>query len=184
MPHNKYLNWPSVSRVVKDLIPNPGVDSWKARVGEDKAKLISKEATDYGTNLHSMIEKAIKANRWPRKYNLDRAKKFVKEHPGGDVEVHCLDKEARFHGTIDYACPRFNCIADWKSGRMFDIGSFFQMLGYSFLSKTKDAVLIPVGEKAKYLKPCWFIDLNTKWPVWDAMVETWWKINPSGVESE
>lgn len=181
MPHNTHLNWPSVSQIVKDLIPNPGIDAWKARVGQADADRTSQEARDYGTHIHAVIEQAIKTNKWTRKFNLKYAKAIVKTYPNGDSEKHVTNGLLKFHGTIDYLSS--DCIADWKTGRSFDVLSFFQMLGYSYLGGKDRAVLIPVGEKAKYLKPCWFMGLSRKWPIWESMVHTWWKFNPSGCES-
>lgn len=37
-------------------IPNPSLDEWKARVGEEEANRISSEATNRGTKIHSIFE--------------------------------------------------------------------------------------------------------------------------------
>jgi hypothetical protein len=47
--------YPSVTTVLGHL-PNPGLESWKRRVGEVEAKRISKEATDRGTRIHKLAE--------------------------------------------------------------------------------------------------------------------------------
>lgn len=49
-------NLPSVTTIIGQVLPNPGITAWKARVGEDEARRVSKEATDWGTGLHALIE--------------------------------------------------------------------------------------------------------------------------------
>ena len=47
--------YPSVTSVLGHR-PNPGIDAWKKRVGEQEAKRISKLATDRGTRIHKLAE--------------------------------------------------------------------------------------------------------------------------------
>lgn len=46
----------SVTTVIGSTLPNPGIDAWKLRVGEDEAERISREATDWGTAVHALVE--------------------------------------------------------------------------------------------------------------------------------
>lgn len=48
---------PSVTTILAQAIPNHGIAEWKARVGAAEAERISREATDYGTALHKIIER-------------------------------------------------------------------------------------------------------------------------------
>lgn len=47
---------PSVTTIISQTLSNPGIAAWKARVGEDEARRISKEATDWGTGIHALVE--------------------------------------------------------------------------------------------------------------------------------
>lgn len=47
--------YPSVTSVLGHL-PNPGIEAWKKRVGEEEAKRVSKKATDRGTRIHTLAE--------------------------------------------------------------------------------------------------------------------------------
>lgn len=46
---------PSVTTILS-TIPNPGLDEWRERVGEEEANRVSKEATTIGTYMHDMLE--------------------------------------------------------------------------------------------------------------------------------
>ena len=49
--------YPSVTTILTTLA-NDGITAWKLRVGLAEAGRISKDATDYGTSLHSLFERA------------------------------------------------------------------------------------------------------------------------------
>lgn len=46
---------PSVTTILSTL-PNPELDAWRERVGEEEANRISKEATTIGSYMHDMLE--------------------------------------------------------------------------------------------------------------------------------
>jgi hypothetical protein len=48
--------YPSVTTIISQTLPNPGITAWKLRVGEDEARRVSKEATDWGTGIHALVE--------------------------------------------------------------------------------------------------------------------------------
>jgi len=47
---------PSVTTIISQTLPNPGITAWKLRVGEEEAQRVSKEATDWGTGIHALVE--------------------------------------------------------------------------------------------------------------------------------
>lgn len=47
---------PSVTTIIGQTLPNPGIAAWKLRVGEEEAQRVSKEATDWGTGIHALVE--------------------------------------------------------------------------------------------------------------------------------
>ena len=50
---------PSVTTILGSL-PNPGLDEWRERVGEEEAARVSKEATTIGTCMHDRLEAYVK----------------------------------------------------------------------------------------------------------------------------
>jgi hypothetical protein len=48
--------FPSVTTIISQALPNPGILAWKLRVGEEEAQRVSKEATDWGTGIHALVE--------------------------------------------------------------------------------------------------------------------------------
>jgi ATP-dependent exoDNAse (exonuclease V) beta subunit len=49
--------YPSITTVLGKTANNPWLAQWKARVGEEEAARVSKEATDRGTLIHSFAER-------------------------------------------------------------------------------------------------------------------------------
>lgn len=47
---------PSVTTILAQAMPNHGIAEWRARVGAAEADRISKEATDWGTEAHRLVE--------------------------------------------------------------------------------------------------------------------------------
>jgi len=54
--------FPSVTTILTTLA-NDGITAWKLRVGLAEAGKISKDATDYGTGLHALVEMVNRGNR-------------------------------------------------------------------------------------------------------------------------
>lgn len=54
-PSGKY---PSITSVLSDF-PNPAIEAWKKRVGNEEANRVSKKATSRGTKLHTLCEKYL-----------------------------------------------------------------------------------------------------------------------------
>lgn len=56
---------PSVTTILASL-PNPELDAWRARVGDEEADRISKEATTIGSYMHDMLESYLKDEEFVR----------------------------------------------------------------------------------------------------------------------
>lgn len=54
---------PSVTTIISQTLPNPGIAAWKLRVGEAEANRISREATDWGTGIHALVEAVNRGKR-------------------------------------------------------------------------------------------------------------------------
>jgi genome maintenance exonuclease 1 len=55
--HTPDGSYPSITTVLGKTANNPWLAAWKARVGEEEAARISKEATDRGTIVHDFAER-------------------------------------------------------------------------------------------------------------------------------
>ena len=49
----------SVTTILGEKIPNPALDAWKARIGEEEAKKISEQAARRGTAVHELAERYV-----------------------------------------------------------------------------------------------------------------------------
>jgi hypothetical protein len=56
--------YPSVTTVLATL-EKSGLAQWRGRVGNAEADRISREATDYGTAIHELVERVNRGNRGP-----------------------------------------------------------------------------------------------------------------------
>jgi genome maintenance exonuclease 1 len=57
------IQLPSVTAIIGQTLPNHGIAAWKLRVGEDEARRVSKEATDWGTGIHALVEAVNRGNQ-------------------------------------------------------------------------------------------------------------------------
>lgn len=55
--HTPAGSYPSLTTILGKTANNPWLEQWKARVGEEEAARVSKEATDRGTIVHSYAER-------------------------------------------------------------------------------------------------------------------------------
>lgn len=61
--HTPDGSYPSLTTILGKTANNPWLSAWKARVGEEEAARISKEATDRGTLIHSFAERHFNGER-------------------------------------------------------------------------------------------------------------------------
>ena len=54
------IKTPSVTGIINDLVPDPGIEQWIKDVGEEKAAAITKAAQHRGTAMHIFIEEFLK----------------------------------------------------------------------------------------------------------------------------
>jgi len=101
----------SVTKVTGS-IPNPGIDAWKERVGEDVAQHVMIKAGLYGTRLHNYCEYYLNNEAIEFKDILSRAHfkqitplvNFIDNIRG--LEVKMFSKRMGLAGTVD-------CVADY-----------------------------------------------------------------------
>lgn len=54
------LNVPSVTKIIGEMIPDPEMEDWARKIGEEKAKEILTQAGYRGTAMHTFIEQFMK----------------------------------------------------------------------------------------------------------------------------
>lgn len=79
--HTPDGSYPSLTTMLGKTANNPWLDMWKARVGEEEAARVSKEATDRGTLVHSFAE---------RHFNGESIWKELQTHP---VDVKQMSRD-------------------------------------------------------------------------------------------
>ena len=56
--------YPSVTTILA-MLEKSGLAQWRGAVGNAEADRISREATDYGTAIHALVEQVNRGNRGP-----------------------------------------------------------------------------------------------------------------------
>lgn len=112
-------------------LPNPGIDAWRTRVGEEEAKRITLEATTLGTFVHDRLEAYVKGVDYtPRDHPLEEMAtsifqtmkifglKKIQEVWGVEVALHLEDLCA---GRTDLICKYdgLPTVLDYKTSTMF-----------------------------------------------------------------
>lgn len=106
--------YPSVTTVLSDYKKKELME-WRARVGEEHANKVSRQATTRGTSVHKVIEMYLNNETIPAEELMPNVKSlFVRMKPELDKldNIHCLEErlfshKLRLAGTVD-------CIAEHK----------------------------------------------------------------------
>lgn len=104
--------YPSVTTVLSDY-KKKELAEWRARVGEEHANKVSRQATTRGTSVHKVIEMYLNNETIPAEELMPNVKSlFVRMKPELDKlnNIHCLEErlfshKLRLAGTVD-------CIAE------------------------------------------------------------------------
>lgn len=118
---------PSVTTIISQALPNPGITAWKLRVGEAEATRISREATDWGTGIHALVE-AVNRGKKAQLTDDDRAivAPYTTWHDDNievmlGVEKLLVSRRHHYAGTTDaiaiMAGDRYPAIVDFKSSK-------------------------------------------------------------------
>lgn len=108
-------HYPSVTTVLSDYNKKE-IQEWRARVGEEQANKISRQATTRGTSVHKVIEKYLKNEDISKYEMLPNVKSLffrMKEELDKKVNnIHCLEDKLYSHtlklaGTVD-------CISEYN----------------------------------------------------------------------
>lgn len=118
---------PSVTTIIGQTLSNPGIAAWKARVGEEEARRVSKEATDWGTGIHALVEQVGRRN--VAALNAEEAAliapytRWVDEHVSLflGVEKMLVSRRHGYAGTTDAIAivngDRYPAIVDFKTSK-------------------------------------------------------------------
>lgn len=139
--------YPSVTTMLGNYFDNSWIEEWKARVGEEEVKRVSKRATTHGTLIHSITEEYLNGNELPNNINPIAKIIFNKTKPflNRITNIFCQEEilfshKLRVAGRIDCAADfdGVNSIIDFKTTKEFksekDIESYFiQTAMYSLM---------------------------------------------------
>jgi hypothetical protein len=144
-------NLPSVTTVLGQKLKNPGLEAWKARVGEEEAKRVSTQAAGRGSAVHLLCEKYLSNDpdykRGAMPFNLETFSS-IKKHLDlciGTVyglEVPLWSKRLETAGRTDLLAGwlGINSVIDFKTSKRKkeeeDIQSYFlQATVYSMMAE-------------------------------------------------
>lgn len=151
--------YPSVTTFIGEVSDNSWLDEWERRVGKEKAAVISRNAANRGTRLHSLMERYIQgqeivlAKEYPDAVGL-----FNKLRPLLDQKlgvIRCQEDVLLSH-TLKLA-GRVDLLAEWegelsvidfktatKPKLKEDIGHYFlQCTAYSYMAEHCYQLLCP-----------------------------------------
>lgn len=134
-----------------------GILEWRARVGEEKANKISKQATTRGTSVHAIIEKYLHNEDVSKVEMLPNVKSLfvrMKEELNRVNNIHCLETrlfshELRMAGTVDCIAEHNGVLSviDFKTSIRLKkkeyISSYF-MQGSAYASMFTEMTQIPI----------------------------------------
>ena len=147
--------YPRLSEVIK-VLPNPGLDKWKERMGEEGDR-IAEETSEYGTKIHLItmyhdMGKSRKVDRMAREDPsllphlfswIGYTEKYIKKWVA--IERLVWSDELGVAGTIDrvdkFVGDKVLSIHDIKSGSLYDeIG--VRLAGYKIMWNERNKVKV------------------------------------------
>ena len=118
--------YPSITNLLYHMISTPGIDAWKANIGEEEAKKISGRASRRGTKVHGIIEKYLRGDEeYLEKEMQDHIELVLEGIPQIDakidnirgIELSMWSDELKVAGTSDLVAD-YNgelAVIDWKT---------------------------------------------------------------------
>ena len=151
--------FPSVTTVLGQKLKNPGLEAWKARVGEEEAKRVSTQAAGRGSAVHLLCEKYISNDpdykRGAMPFNLvtfSSIKKHLDLCIGTiyGIEVPLWSENLKTAGRCDLLAGwhGVNSVIDFKTSKRKkeeeDIESYFlQATCYSLMAEERTTLKFP-----------------------------------------
>jgi genome maintenance exonuclease 1 len=152
-------NLPSVTTVLGQKLKNPGLEAWKARVGEEEAKRVSTQAAGRGSAVHLLCEKYLSNDpdykRGAMPFNLvtfSSIKKHLDLCIGTvhGIEVPLWSENLKTAGRCDLLAgwQGTNSVIDFKTSKRQkgeeDIQSYFlQATCYSLMAEERTTLKFP-----------------------------------------
>lgn len=153
-------HYPSVTTVLSDYNKKE-IQEWRARVGEEQANKISRQATTRGTSVHKVIEKYLKNEDISKYFEmLPNVKSLffrMKEELDKKVNnIHCLEDKLYSHtlklaGTVD-CISEYNgelSVIDFKTSvrlkKKENIGNYF-MQGAAYSTMFTEMTGLPINK--------------------------------------
>jgi genome maintenance exonuclease 1 len=152
-------NLPSVTTVLGQKLKNPGLEAWKARVGEEEAKRVSTQAAGRGSAVHLLCEKYLSNDpdykRGAMPFNLETFSS-IKKHLDlcigtvYGIEVPLWSENLKTAGRCDLLAGWYgtNSVIDFKTSKRKkdeeDIQSYFlQATCYSLMAEERTTLKFP-----------------------------------------
>jgi len=152
-------HYPSVTTVLSEYNKKE-IQEWRARVGEEQANKISRQATTRGTSVHKVIEKYLKNEDISKYEMLPNVKSLffrMKEELDKKVNnIHCLEDKLYSHtlklaGTVD-CISEYNgelSVIDFKTSvrlkKKENIGNYF-MQGAAYSTMFTEMTGLPINK--------------------------------------
>jgi genome maintenance exonuclease 1 len=152
-------NLPSVTTVLGQKLKNPGLEAWKARVGEEEAKRVSTQAAGRGSAVHLLCEKYLSNDpdykRGAMPFNLvtfSSIKKHLDLCIGTvhGIEIPLWSENLKTAGRCDLLAGwnGINSVIDFKTSKRKkdeeDIQSYFlQATCYSLMAEERTTLKFP-----------------------------------------
>ena len=107
--------YPSITTVLS-ILSEDSIRAWRARVGEEKANQISRQASSRGTTVHNIIEKYVANNpeyiKGEMPHNIQTFKDVQQVIDEGVTKVY--QQEAPLYSKHLGVAGRVDCVGQWK----------------------------------------------------------------------
>jgi hypothetical protein len=158
--------YPSVTTVLSEY-KKESLLEWKAKVGEEKAKEISRKATTRGTSVHKALERYLNNEDWKGETREDQSEammpnvkslflKLKHEIDNTVNNIHCLEEklfshELKLAGTVDCVAEHKGVLSviDFKTSirlkKKEHIGNYF-MQGVAYATMFTELTSLPIHQ--------------------------------------
>jgi hypothetical protein len=196
MPHIEHTKgWPSVTKIIS-VLDKPGLVYWYGKHGTEKCSQLKREAEEFGTEFHAVIEGWFKGEnvffKDPKAYKLamEVINKWWAVKPR---EIISLEKEVehkglKYHGCFDALIKTDDrlFLVDWKSSARFYDTMALQLAGYRMALESMgeevpdDGIVVRADKESGKIEEKVFKDLKNYEKEFKALRLLWDFVNHKG----